>query len=320
MTDLDDLKPHIADQDRPGDLAIAALADRQHGVVVHWQLVARGYTRHQIHGRVRAGRLHPLHRAVYAVGYRSVTRKSRWMAAVLACGKNAVLSHRAATALWDLRPVPSGPIDVTVPGRGKTGQRGIRVHNVRQLHPDDRAVVDGIPATSVHRTLLDYAEVARPQQLRLAIEASDRLELFDLRAVDAMLARSRGRRGQAVLKAVLDEMRGPTPWTRSELENIFLPLIREAGLPEPQVNVIVCGDLVDFWWPEQRLVVEVDGYLWHKTRRSFEDDRRRDVKRQLAGIRTARFTDLRVRFERREVQSEMTCLLSAGPGALASDR
>ena len=146
------------------------------------------------------------------------------------------------------------------------------------------------------------------------------MELFDLGAIDALLARSRGRRGQAVIKAVLAEMRGPVPWTRSELENAFLPLIREAGLPEPQVNVIVCGDLVDFWWPEQRLVVEVDGYLWHKTRRSFEDDRRRDVKRQLAGIRTARFTELRVRFERREVQSEMTRLLSAGPGAWASDR
>src|SRR5207302_8411309 len=123
------------------------------------------------------------------------------------------------------------------PGRRRKGQRGIRVHNVRQLHPNDRAVVDGISVTSVHRTLLDYAEVARPQQLRLAIEASDRIELFDLRAADAMLASSRGRRGQAVLKAVLDEMRGPTPWTRSELENTFLPLIREAGLPEPQVNV-----------------------------------------------------------------------------------
>ena len=113
-------------------------------------------------------------------------------------------------------------------------------------------------------------------------------------------------------------MIGPAPWTRSELERAILALIRDAGLPEPQVNVIVCGHLVDFWWPRERLVVEVDGYLWHKSRRSFEEDRRRDVERQIVQIRTARFTERRIRFERHAVQGQLTSLLSAAQAASAS--
>src|SRR5947207_2935015 len=180
----------IAALERPLDELLAILAGKQHGVVARWQLLALGFTRNQIQDRIKARRLHPLHRAVYAVGHQSLRRKSRLMAAVLACGPEAVLSHRAAVALWDLRPAPGGPIDVTAPGRSRHHQKAIRVHSVRQLHGTHRAVVDGIPVTSVHRTLLDFAEVARPQELRLAIEASDRLELFDLKKMDAVLAHS----------------------------------------------------------------------------------------------------------------------------------
>lgn len=170
------------------------LATEQHGVVAVWQLQRLGFSKQRIARWVAAGRLHRLHRGVYAVGYRRVSAKGRWMAAVLACGPDAVLSHRTAIALWDLRPRTSGPVDVTIPGRSKRGRKGIRVHNVRALAAPDRTVIDGIPVTSLPRTLLDYAEVAHRQQLRLALEAAERRQRLDARAIEELLARSPGRR------------------------------------------------------------------------------------------------------------------------------
>jgi very-short-patch-repair endonuclease len=227
------------------------------------------------------------------------------MAAVLAGGPDAVLSHRAAVALWELRPAPSAPFDVTVPGRTRHGRRGIRLHRVRHLPAEDRAIVDGIPVSALHRTLLDFAEVARPQELRLAIEAAERRELFDLRKLEALYPRATGRRGLKPLKAVVAEVRGPAPWTQSELERRFLALIREAGLPEPQCNVLVLGFLVDCWWPRHRLAVEIDGHDFHKGRRQFDADRLRDTKLQLERIRVLRVTQPRVEFGPSELLSDL---------------
>jgi very-short-patch-repair endonuclease len=238
------------------------------------------------------------------------------MTAVLACGSDAVLSHRAAVALWELRPTPSGPIDATVPGRTRKGQNGIRVHNVRDLHPDDRTIVDSIPVTCVHRTLLDYAETARFQQLRLALEAADRRELLDGRELERLYDRARGRRGLKPLKAAAAEMRGPPPWTRSELERRFHALIREWGLPEPQTNVIVEGFLVDCWWPGPRLAVELDSYRFHKDRRTFESDRVRDTKLQLAGCMSIRVTQRRIENEPAELRSDLIRGLSRSSGPI----
>jgi len=227
------------------------------------------------------------------------------MAAVLAGGPGAVLSHRAAAALWELRPAPSGLIDITVPGRSRKGQIGIRVHNVRHLDPDDRALVDGIPVTSLHRTLLDYAEVARYQQLRLALDAAERLDLLDAHKLQRLYERARGRHGLKPLKAAVAELCGPAPWTQSELERTFHALIREWGLPEPQANVLVEGFLVDFWWPGPRLVVELDGYRFHKARGKFETDRVRDTKLQLAGCMTIRVTQARIQNEPDELRNDL---------------
>ncbi|HTX32426.1 MAG TPA: type IV toxin-antitoxin system AbiEi family antitoxin domain-containing protein [Solirubrobacteraceae bacterium] len=287
------------------------MAAMQHGVVGRWQLLSAGFSAGVIRGLVRRGHLHPVHRGVYAVGHRRLTRKGRWMAAVLAGGPDAVLSHRAAVELWELRPGSSGRIDVTVPGRTRRGQRGIRVHNVRRLHPDDRDVVDGIPVTSVHRALLDYAEIARHQQLRLGIEAAERREIFDLRQLEALYARARGRRGVKALKAVVAELRGPAPWTQSELERRFLALLREHGFPEPATNVLIHGFLADCWWPEARLVVEIDGYEFHKSRKQFEENRLRDTKLQLEGIRVLRVTQARIEFGTAELLSDLRRALPA---------
>lgn len=272
-------------------------------MVARWQLRAAGFSRDQIQGLIERGYLHPIHRGVYAVGHARLTLKGRWMAAVLAGGPEAVLSHRAAAALWELRPTPSGRVDVTVRA-SRRGRRGIRFHK-SQLHPEDYTVVDGIPVTALHRTLLDYAEIARRQQLRLALDAANRRDLLDGRKLDALYARSPGRRGVKTLKAAVAELRGPAPWTQSELERAFLALLRDAALPEPQCNVLVGGFLVDCWWPQQRLVVEVDGYGYHKSRSQFEENRLRDTKLQLAGVRVLRVTQPRIENSPAELLSDL---------------
>jgi very-short-patch-repair endonuclease len=307
--------PHFGseyrDQDWAGDVPIADLADRQHVVVASWQLQTIGYSRSAINRRVRAGRLFRRYRGVLSVGHRQLTRKGEWMAAVLACGPDALLSHRSAMALWDLRPTWGPPFDVLIPGRWRPGQRGIRVHCTRSLHPDDRDVVDGIPVTSIHRALLDYAETAPVQQVRLAIEAAERAELFDLNQLNALLARSSGRRGAKPLRAVLNEMHGEVAWTRSELERNFLALIREHGLPEPHTNVLVEGYLVDLYWPKQRVVGELDSWKFHRSRKQFHADRKRDTKLQIAAIPVIRVTQPRVEHEPLELVSDVRLILAA---------
>ena len=272
------------------------------------QFVEVGFTRQAIAKRAAAGRLRRRYRAVYVVGHHRLTAKGEWLAAVLAAGLTAVLSGRAALALYKVLPIPSGPVDVTVVTTGRRSPPGIRLHCVRALHPDDVTVVDGIPVTSVHRALLDYAATASLQQIRTALEAAERLELLDGRAMHALLDRSPGR-ATTKLRRALSELEGPAPWTQSELERRFLELVREAGLPEPQVNTSETAGPADFYWPSQRLIVEVDGWQWHRTRAQFEEDRRRDTQRALNGIRTIRLTQRRIAHERARVQHELTTLL-----------
>jgi very-short-patch-repair endonuclease len=278
-------------------------------VVGRQQLLRLGFSRREIDGAVTRGALIPIHRGVYAVGHRRLSAKGVWTAAVLACGPEAVLSHRPALALHDLRPVPGGAVDVTVPGRTRKGQRGIRVHNVRTLHADDRDEIDCIPITEIHRALLDYAEIASRQQLRYAIDAGLRREVLDQWKFDALFARSHGRHGLKPLLTTLDEIRGPALWTDSELERAFLALIRAAGLQEPLTQQILEGERVDFFWPHARLVVEVDGYEFHKSRAQFEADRRRDAKLMIAGYRVLRVTQQRIQFGSAALLSELIALL-----------
>ncbi len=289
---------------------VGALAQRQHGVVAIWQLEALGVSPSAVQRRVKAGHLLRLHRGVFAVGHTKISIRGRWMAAALACGPHAVLSHQAAAALWELRSAPAGVIDVTAPGRRK--HRGVRCHVVRNLDPRDRTTIDGIPVTSCNRTLLDLAELLSPQRLRSTLEAVQRRDLLDVKALKALLARSPGRRGVTPLRAALAQLHDQAPFIQSELERRFLELIRAAGLPEPQCNVVVAGELVDFYWPARRLVVEVDGYRFHKTRRSFEEDRRRDARLQIAEIRVVRVTHERITREADALLADLRRLLRLG--------
>ena len=284
------------------------MATRQHGVIALWQI--DGFTARVAHRGAAAGRLHRLYPGVYAVGHRNLTQKGRWTAAVLSAGPQAVLSHSAALSLWDLRRAPGGPVDVTVPARGRRSRAGVRIHCVRALDPRETTRREWIPVTSLPRTLLDYAEVAGPQWLRLALEEAERRDLLDGRALERTLARHPGRHGRAKLREALGAITGPAPWTQSEFERQFLVLVREAGLPEPRMNVLIDGELVDAYWPAANLVVELDGYLFHRTRREFDRDRRRDARLALLGLTVIRLTQPRVQFERRDVAGELRALIA----------
>jgi very-short-patch-repair endonuclease len=215
------------------------------------------------------------------------------MAAVLACGPDAVLSHRDAAALHGLRRTGSRKaIHVTTTGRSHP-RDGIAVHNVRHLHPEDCTVIDGIPVTSVHRTLLDYAETARPQELRWAFETYDRLDLLDMRKIDAVIARNPGRRGIKPLLALTAKYRGPAE-TRSRFERRLLGGLRDADLPEPSVNVDAASVVVDLYWPRYKLVVEIDSYLYHHTPADRAEDRRKQRILRAAGIEVMRVLDTEI--------------------------
>jgi very-short-patch-repair endonuclease len=272
------------------DRALFALAARQHGVTAASQLRAIGMSKSAISRRVADRRLHRVHRGVYAVGQPVRAPRGRWMAAALASGVDAVLSHRSAASLHDLLPYKPGPVEVTVPGRGRRMRPGLRVHVSARLHPDDRTIVDGIPTTSISRTLLDLAEALPPTQLRRAYEVAERLRALDLTAIHQLIERSNGRRGIPVLLALVAYDPSPAAEARSELELRFLDLVRDAGLPSPQLNVLVEGFDVDAYWPSARLVVELQSYAHHSDREAFERDHARFTALKRAGYETLGLT------------------------------
>jgi hypothetical protein len=287
-------------------------------VVAHRQLVELGIGRGGIERGVTAGRLHRLHIGVYAVGHRRLSRNGRWMAAVLACGPDAMLSHRSAAALWGILVTGGGAIDVTTATRSRHNRAGIAHHRPRRLHGEDRAATEGIPVTSVSRTLLDLGQVVQPRQMRRAIDEAERRRRFDLGAVERLIGRSHGHHGLRLLQFVLGDYRGPPARTRSELERLFLDLCDDAGLPRPQANVLIAGWEVDMAWPEQRLVVELDGYEFHRVRARFEEDRERDAALQLAGYRVLRITERRIDREPAWVARAVRALLSPSPALVAA--
>jgi very-short-patch-repair endonuclease len=295
-------------QSHPRGRRLAALAARQHGVVALWQLVALGLGRGAIRHAVAAGRLHRIHAGVYAVGHARLTQNGRWMAAVLAGGAGAVLSHGSAAALWGLVRARRARTDVTVVARGRAQRRGIALHQVRSLHADDRTIRDSIPITSLSRTLLDFAEVAPPRQLEKAYDQAERLRLLDVRVLARVCARSPGRRGLKPLGALLRGSREVAD-TRSDLEDDFAAFCRSHRLPMPAFNALVEGFLVDAVWPGRRLVVELDSWSFHRTRDAFERDRARDEALQLARHRVIRVTSRRMAHEPAALEVTLRALL-----------
>lgn len=290
------------------DRAIASLAGRQYGIVARRQLLQAGLSGRAIECRAEAGRLHRLHYGVYAVGHQRLPRRGWWLAAVLTFEPGALLSHRSAAALWGLMRSGRGPIEVSV--QRARPRQGILIHQTR-LHRADRAVVDGIPVTSVARTLFDLAEIVDEQQLERALEEADRLRLLRMPELEAVWARSQGRRALRPIRRLIDEAQAPGE-TRSPLEDRVLGLCREFDLPLPVTNVEVLGHGVDALWPSERLVVEADGYAYHRHRAAFERDRLRDAAMQAEGYRVLRVTHRRLVQERHAVAKEIRRLLVLG--------
>ena len=236
------------------------------------------------------------------------------MAAVLACGTGAVLSHRSAAVLWGLRSGSEAMIDVTAPGRRGRSPSGIRAHRHGHLKPWDKTVVDGISCTTVARTLLDLAAVVRMGELRDAIVQAEIHRVFDLNAMREVIGRSRGRRGVARLRLAIDEHDPRSERANRGLERTFLSMCRRARLPSPEVNVqLDLADrqvVADFIWRDHRLIVETDDRMSHHTASAFERDRRRDQQLTLAGWRVIRCTWRQVTGEQEDLIATLRALLS----------
>jgi predicted transcriptional regulator of viral defense system len=295
---------------------MAALARRQHGVLSLRQLGTIGLSASGVRNRVASGRLHRVHRGVFAVGHPLLSRDGRRMAAVLACGAGAALSHRSAAAHRGLRADGRNAIDVISQRRPGRRIDGITAHSGATLLARDVELVDAIPTTTLARTLLDLADVVTPRQLERAVEQAEVLRALDMRAITDVLTRADGRRGAATLRAVLAEVRLGTTTTRNDLEEAFLAICRDAGRPPDGVNVWIPypeggGAEADFVWQRHNLIAEVDGRATHLTPRAFEHDRRRDQRLAALGWRVVRFSWRQVATEPDDVAATVSALHAA---------
>jgi hypothetical protein len=288
------------------------VAERQHGVVTRAQLAELGIGRGAVGRRLESGRLHILHRGVYAVGQRVVGREGHWMAAVLAMGSDAVLSHRSAAALWGIRATARGRVEVTVP-RAPRSRSAIQVHRTR-VAADEVTAVRGIPVTTPPRTLLDLGAVVRRRALERAIDQAEALRLTDPLCIGDVVVRHQHRPGAAAIRAILAAGRIGAAITRSELEDRFLAFLDDHELPRPQVNLpLHLGDATieaDCLWRAQRFIVELDGHASHATGNAFERDRARDRFLQAAGWRVVRITWRHLHEQSDAIASDLRTLLS----------
>jgi predicted transcriptional regulator of viral defense system/very-short-patch-repair endonuclease len=301
----------VQEQTRGVDARIAELAERQHGVVARWQLKPMGVSREAIEVRLRAGRLHRIHRGVYAVGHRVMSREARWMAAVLACGPGAVLSHRSAAALWGIRGYSGRAIEVTSATKGRSGN-GIERH-FSVLPADEVTEKEGIPVTTVPRTIFDLAAALPASAVESALRQSEYLQLHERLSLPHLLVRYPRRRGSRAIRACLARRAEATGRPRSPLEERFLPFLDRYRLPRPRLNDwIVLGDKrfqVDCHWPGTRQIAELDGWQGHGTRSAFRDDRARDRILRVAGYSVTRLTWSQLEDEPKALAADLRALL-----------
>ena len=266
-----------------------AVAARQGGVIARSQLLDAGLSAEGVKRRVRAGRLHQIHRGVYAVGHPSLGVTGRRWAAVLACGPGAALSHHSAGAAWGILRAGGARHDVLVALGGRQAPRGVRLHRSRVLGAADLTALDGLPITTPARTLLDLAATLTPTRLTTAVSRAEQMRLLDLAETHALQTRHPARPGSPALGAVLAGYTGERD-TRSALEDLIAELCDRHGFAPPQHNVVIAGAVRDFAWPRHRLVAEGDSSTWHRSPTALNSDRERDVTLALAGWRTLRFT------------------------------
>ena len=293
----------------PADAVVVALAARQHAHVSTAQLLAAGLTHRAIARRVERGWLTAVHRGVYRVGPLEAPL-GRVMAAVLACGPDAVASHGTAAALHGFSE-EGGTVQVTVDAR-RRAREGVRIHR-SPLPADEVTCVEGIRVTTPARTIRDGAAGWSARELRRAIEEALIQRKLDHTALTDAVHQARGQRGAAALRAAVADVIGSGERvTRSHAERKLLDLIDRAGLPRPQTNVRIGRHEVDAFWPRERLVVEVDGYAFHGGRAAFERDRARDGDLAARGIRVVRVTWRQMTRQAEAVAARLAGALATG--------
>lgn len=283
--------------------ALWRLSACQHGVVTHEQLVTHGLGPEGIRHRCAIGRLHRIYRGVYAVGRPQLSREGRWLAATLACGPSSALSHASAAALWGIRtPRAALPIEISAPRRTDRRQPGVRFHRV-VMSAADLTCRDGVPVVSPARTLLNQAATSSRGRLEADINAADIHGLITPGALRRSLDGFRGQPGVTALRGLLDQH--TFTLTHSELERLFIPIARSAGLPKPRTQAWVNGFRVDFFWPELGLVAETDGLRYHRTPAQQAKDLVRDQTHKAAGLEPLRFTHWQVAYDKRWVRATL---------------
>jgi very-short-patch-repair endonuclease len=278
----------------------------QHGVVTRRQLSALGLSTKAIRHRLASGRLHRVRRGVYAVGRPEITRHGRLLAAVLACGPGAVISHRSAAELWGIAGVHTASIELTVPCGSVRHGPGLTVHRC-DLATGETCTCHGIPVTTPPCTLVDLATQVPAHRLEAAVSQADKLDLISASELPVLLAHFSRRPGLGILRAVLD--RRTFRLTDSALERKFLALVRGAGLPLPETGRHLNGFKTDFFWPQLGLIVETDGLRYHRTAASQSRDRRRDQAHAAAGLTPLRFTHDQVQHEPDRVRATLEAVI-----------
>jgi very-short-patch-repair endonuclease len=305
---------------RRRDERIAAVAELQRGHITRAQLRAVGVPDSTITRLAATGRIVRVHPSVYAVRPIVPAPLARESAALLACGPNALLSHRSAAALWKLCEPSDGPVEVTIPLHRRRNLAGIQAHRSCHLLPQDVVVEQGLPVTSPARTVLDRAATLSARDLERELdEALVVQRIVRRRQLEDVLARSNGRNGAAVLRRLLAARTRET-LTRSEAERMFLRLIRKAGLPEPETQVPIEGFTADFLWPEIGVVFEIDGYKFHTSRRAFDRDRRKDRVLKAAGFDPNRVSRDQVKHEPLSVVAHVAAAVSRAQRAVGAGR
>ncbi len=290
----------------------------QHGVAALDEITALGISPSAVYQRAVCGRLFRIHHRVYSLTPPPLlSRDGRYLAAVLACGPGAVLSHRSAADLLELRSTDRRRIEVTIPAKAERNHDGVQVHRSRTLDPArDVTAIRGIPVTTPSRTLLDLADVLPIRAVERALDQAEIAWRLDLGALEDQLRRNHGRHGAGRLRALVTDQREPA-LTANDLEERMLAICRLAGLPVPEVNVFLVladgGPAIrpDFLWRDHRLIVETDGRRTHQTGSAFEGDRLRDQRAMAAGWRVVRITWRQVTREPERIRALVTDLLAA---------
>jgi predicted transcriptional regulator of viral defense system len=298
------------------DVLVARMAAKQNGVVSLAQLRACGLGRGGVNTRVRNGRLHRMHRGVYAVGHLAVPERGRLRAAVLACGDAAVLSHFSAAAFWGIADPEGRPPDVSVIGTAGRSIRGLRVHRRPSLPACDVWTRDGMRVTSPARTLLDIADDLTGSGLRGTVRRAQAEQRVNVRQLVEVLCRAKGHRGAPALRAVVAD--GPAP-TRSELEDIVLDLIDRVTAERPEINAMLRLDgeraiRPDFLWRERGLVIEADGAAWHDDKLTRENDAEKQAMLEAHGYRVLRITWEQAVRHPQQTLARIRAALGAAPG------